>query len=133
MRRVLNLDGEYDFSILGISCHSKDYRLYWEINQALGLDLQKKMDGEDDEGSNSPGASYLDGERHLDYQLLSNKIEGGLLIPELPQLDYFMRIEGPGHEEEVKDCRPRLMDIDLVLAVMELSPGQLKSRDNLIF
>ena len=131
MKRVLNIGEDYDFSLLGISCHAKDYRLFWEINRSLGIDLKKNSVGA--EGMVSPGASYEDEDRQLYFLLLNNKIENGLLIPEYPQLDYFLRIEGPGHEEESADCRSKLIAVDMVLAVMELLPSGMKSKDNLIF
>ena len=32
---------EYDFLLIGISCHEKDYRISWALNQNLSLQLVK--------------------------------------------------------------------------------------------
>ena len=135
MKNVLNVDDDYDFSLMGISCHAKDYRLCWEINKALGVDLEKKSyaDGENQPDEPFSNASYFDEENHIDYVLIGNKYEGGLLIPEYPQLDYFLRIYGPQHEHFADSCKSSLHSVDLVLAVIELKPSQLKSKMNLIF
>ena len=135
MKKVLNVDDDYDFSILGISCHAKDYRLCWEINRALQIDLEKQNDIL---SNNYPDVSYSnafynDEENHLEFVLLSNKSEGGMVIPEYPQLDYFLKISGPQHEYSIADYKNKLQNIDLVLAAIELDPQNLRSKFNLVF
>lgn len=135
MKNVLNVDDDYDFSVLGISCHAKDYRLCWEVNKALNIDLEKQeyIISEKQSKMAFSNAAFFDEENHIDYVLISNKNEGGVLIPEYPQLDYFIKIQGPQHEFITDDCRSALLNIDFVLAVVELNPNQLKSKMNLIF
>ncbi|MEQ8323652.1 MAG: IPExxxVDY family protein [Vicingaceae bacterium] len=135
MKRVLSVSDEFDFSILGISCHAKDYRLFWEVNQCLGIDLEKNTVKKEDEESEFfvAGAAFYDQEKHLDYLLLQNKTKQGLLVPEHAHLDYFLRLEGPQHDLEIADCRAKLQSLDMVLALVELLPEKLKSRKNLIF
>ena len=41
MKHFLENDFEYTFQLIGISCHEKDYRLCWAINQKLALNLKK--------------------------------------------------------------------------------------------
>ena len=135
MKNVLNVDDDYDFSILGISCHAKDYRLCWEINKALSVDLEKQsyITSENQSEMAFSNASYFDEENHIEYTIISNKNEGGVLIPEHSRLDYFFKIHGPQHEFIADDCKSALLNIDFVLAVVELNPSQLKSKMNLIF
>ncbi|HAW51205.1 MAG TPA: IPExxxVDY family protein [Flavobacteriales bacterium] len=135
MKNVLNVNDDYDFSLLGISCHAKDYRLCWEINKALNVDLEKQhyIFSEKQSDKAFSNAAYFDEENHIDYVLISNKNEGGVLIPEHSQLDYFIKIQGPQHEFIAEDSRSALLNIDFVLAVVELNPSELKSKMNLIF
>ena len=135
MKKVLYVEDDYDFSVLGISCHAKDYRLCWEINNGLGVDLEKQdyIISENQSDVAFSNASYFDEENHIEYVLISNKNEGGMLIPEYPQLDYFIKINGPQHSEIANNCKSILYGIDLVLTVVELNPNQLKSKMNLIF
>lgn len=135
MKNVLNVEDDYDFSVLGISCHAKDYRLCWEINKALNVDLEKQnyIVSEKNSETAFSNASYFDEDKHIEYVLISNKNEGGVLIPEHAQLDYFIKIHGPQHEVIAEDSRSVLLNIDFVLAVVELKPNELKSKMNLIF
>ena len=66
MKKVLNVDEDYDFSVLGLSCHAKDYRLCWEINKALGTDLEKQAYSLSEDRSDTAfsNATYFDEEDH---------------------------------------------------------------------
>lgn len=41
MKHFLENDFEFEFQLIGISCHEKDYRICWALNQALGVELTK--------------------------------------------------------------------------------------------
>ena len=133
---LLEEEENIDFSVLGISCHLKDYRLCWEMNQALEVNLEKdemifSLDKKNESGF---GTAYFSDEvNHLELMLINNKNEGGVLISEHPNLDYLLRISGPQHELEVSTIKEKLSGISIVLAIVELEPGSLKSIMNLIF
>jgi hypothetical protein len=136
MKRLLEFEEDYDFSLLGISCHSKDYRLTWSLNQHLNLEMEKN-EGityliEEDEISFAR-FSYFDEEDHVQYDLLSNRSDGRELIPKVPQLDYFLKISGHLHEEVCKDLARRIPQIDFVLAVISLDIENIKSKQSLVF
>ena len=136
MKRLLELDDEYDFSLLGISCHAKDYRLCWEMNQALNIELEKGEAimnplTEDDRGFST--SEYFDEFNHLHFVLVSNKQGGAHLVPEYPQLDYFLKLSGPQHESEIDYLKQKVQNIDLVLTVLPIKAKSLKSRPNLVF
>ena len=135
MKKSLSIDEDYDFSLFGISCHAKDYRLSWEINGTLGLDLEKTEleSGMLDDEIPLNVSSYFDEESHLQYTLITNKHIGGLWFPEMPNLDYFLRISGPMHEREMDSCKNMLQRIESILAIVQINPMDLKSRINLMF
>ncbi|MFH1321040.1 MAG: IPExxxVDY family protein [Bacteroidota bacterium] len=43
-KRVLNIDIDYDFALIGICCQAEDYRLCWEINKILEIELERRDD-----------------------------------------------------------------------------------------
>ena len=45
MKHLLEEEYEYDFKLLGICCHEKDYRLCWAVNSTLDLNLSKSNKG----------------------------------------------------------------------------------------
>ena len=136
MKRILEIEDEYDFSLLGICCHAKDYRLSWEINNCVNLDVSKgdslPADWESEEAIFST-SRFNDLDNNLQYALISNKVNGQFLVPEQPQLDFFLKISGSQHEDEIMNCKHALQKIDLVLTVLQVTPKSLKSRPNLVF
>jgi hypothetical protein len=136
LKKLLRIDEDYDFSIIGISCHAKDYRLSWSLNQTLNIDLEKSestifSESNDDEMISR--FNYYDEDSHIEYWLLSNHSTGKDLIPELPQLDFFLQVSGPQHEITAREIRSKIQQIDLVLAALQVDHHQLKSKESLIF
>ena len=86
MKHLLVEKYEYDFSLLGICCHEKDYRLCWAVNSTLDLNLTKS--GKDIElifnkkskpNANFPIFSYINDVNSNEYYLIGN-IEPSALI-----------------------------------------------------
>ena len=80
MKYLLEEEYDYEFRLIGISCHAKDYRLCWSLNRFLGLGLIK----EDQNlsiieeglfgGSTHSMYSWYDEENHHEYFLITNRV-----------------------------------------------------------
>lgn len=136
MKRLLEFDDDYDFSLLGISSHVKDYRLCWEINREMELFLEKAepivSQVNQDTIAFSTHECFLEDD-HLTYHLISNKNSGRVLVPEYPQLDYFLKVSGSQHELETEELKNRIQNIEVVLTVLQIEIKELKSKINLVF
>lgn len=134
---VLDLDLDFDFSLFGISSHVANYRIAWGLNKLFELDLEREDDIDLSFESNKKGNFSLykfdDQEDYTTYHLLSNRCEIGYLIPELKEIDYFIQYWGPMSEKELNSFKEELRKISYVLAVVEIEPIGLKSRNNLLF
>ena len=42
-KHVLEVPYELDYIVLGINSHAKEYKLCWNVNKTLQLDLEKKQ------------------------------------------------------------------------------------------
>ena len=134
------LETEYDFDFLlyGISCHMKDYRIAWSINNAMDLGLARADNHSVfiRKASSEPAEFALfffeEEENHCQYILVSNHCEDGVLIIDLKQFDYFLIIRGGMFEEEEKQLLDKVRSISGVNLVNELEPSTLKSKNNLI-
>ena len=137
-KKLLTLEYEYDFDLIGISCHEKDYRLCWHINQALHIDLIKIESLEiyiHKEKSKCCFSlfSYEDEENQRSIYLLSNRNAMGLLIPEQKQTDYFIIVKGDYMQGEKSAFIKELKKIPIILTLFDIAPNKLKSKKNLIF
>lgn len=158
---TLKIEYDYDFVLIGISSHEKDYRFCWALNKALDLELTK---GESLEiKAKKLGATsffslfqYENTDEFREYFVLSNSSENkqlaatatnlfnksaesdisgdsGILIPEHRQMDYFLVIRGEIEEEEVDELLLKLKAVDFVLTAVRIDVEELKSKTNLVF
>ncbi|MEI8006139.1 MAG: IPExxxVDY family protein [Bacteroidota bacterium] len=111
------------FTILGISCHLKDYRLSFLLNQNLPADF-KKMD-------DFPGGFslyfYLDEECRNSFYLLSNRSEEKILFHELKQTDFIMLLDGPVKKARLDRMLKTIRAIPNVLTGFEILVDSLKN------
>lgn len=115
------------FALIGISCHQKDYRLCWELNKMLELDLQKEADILGPSHEISFSRYYFNNEDFMqEYYLLTNKIGKIFFAPELKQADYILQIYGLRNENEIDDLVQRINGIDQVLMAFVFDSESLK-------
>ena len=144
-KRILHIDYDYDFLLIGICSHAKDYRLCWEINRILGIKLERVDDmtlNPDTRvrAGTSPGelSAYSlyfceDEESNNCFHVISNKSSNETLITEQKQVDYFLRIKGNINPGYSGDIIKKLKDIPIVLTAYEIDPNKLKSKYRLLF
>lgn len=132
----LEVEEDFDFFMLGICSHIKDYRLCWEINRLLDVGLKKDNDLEIlINGESRAYAFSLDegGESPNDYYLISNKCGLGFLVPEEKKFDYFLIVKGPLSENEEKNMIKLINKSKNVLTTLSIEAAELRSKNNLIF
>jgi hypothetical protein len=149
-KQLLAVEYDFDFHLIGMCCVSKDYRICYEINNKLGLILKKvddivfgsvfKKSGKDpelipeEEGHGVRYSVYV--HRHpqtgLIYNVVANKSEGNVLIPEKKECDYFLMITGEAHEKEKREALAKIKSIPMILTAFEIDPNKLRSKDHLI-
>ncbi len=120
-----------DYIIIGISCHLRDYRIIYRINQGLDFDFKKLKDlmASPDKKENFVTFSlyhYYYSDRSINYYFISNHHPEAKLIPGLKQADYFLFIHGVFPEEEKKQLIKKLFNIKDILATFNVNPASLK-------
>lgn len=68
----------------------------------------------------------------MSVYLLANRSEGGLLIPEKKQIDFFLIIK-EADESYYNEILLKLKKLPNILAVYAINPSELKSKNNLLF
>jgi hypothetical protein len=135
----LLIDYEFDFQLIGISSAAKGYKLAWELNQLLGINLTKQADLVVGFKNNEEKSfSFYDYETSLNrLKLFKNKTseqEVGkyFLIPEFPHYDFIIlaAMEEQHTQQQLIDLIKTIPSIQLASAI-ELDG--LKSKSNFIF
>lgn len=133
---TLEIEEDYDFELIGICSHAKDYRLSWEMNKALELDLEK-ADNYDMSVKGKKQSysffSFIDEENWVEYYLINNRCPNGTLIPEEQKTDYFLLIRGVLRGGQKEDLVSGIANIKNVLTTYEIEVEELKSKSNLLF
>jgi len=133
---TLDFYEDYNFDLIGICSHVKDYRLVWALNNSLEFDFVK----EDNYDLNLKGETqshsyyeYIDDENALQYSLINNHSDSGYLIPEEKSCDYLLVIKGMLVDELREEMVKRIAQIKHVLTAYTVDVNELKSKENLLF
>jgi len=138
MKYLLEDDFEYDFKLVGISCHERDYRVCWGVNHQLSLSLSKQerpievFHKKNSRHSRHTLFSKVDLDTDQSIHLIVNRSQSGYLIPEQKHADYLLLIKGDDmfpFESVVK----KLKSISFILTAFTIEVSLLKSKRNLVF
>jgi hypothetical protein len=130
------MDEPGDFVLLGLVTNENDYRLSWQMNQKLGIELvradnaQVKLKGMIHEFVQYV---FFDENKFLQFTFVKNKSShNAYLISEHKSCDYFLCIQG-SMMNELDDVVRRLKEIQVISLVIKINALSLKSRKNLVF
>jgi hypothetical protein len=134
----LDIEYDYDFVLIGISCHEKDYRISWALNNVLCISLKKEADLEikekkQKENSSFPFYTFEYQEKYFEFSLIGNRSSQGMLLPEQKQADFLLKITGNVSHDEKEEILKKIKSINIVLMAYEIDANQLKSKQNLLF
>ena len=134
----LEIEYDYDFVLIGICSHEKDYRVCWALNNKLGFDLRKTEELEIKEKKLAEPSLfsmyvYENPEQYMEYYVIANRSVNGMLVPEQKQADYFLLVKGTVTDEQVENLVGQLREVSIVLTAYEIDPSQLRSKQNLLF
>lgn len=136
MQRRVQLEVEYDFYLVGISCHLRDYRLASEINKALHCDFVRQEDHElyysGGQKAYFPLFKWQEPNEHYTYYLVKNKGDLGLMAPEERLSDYFFMITGGYHQLDTNEIFNAIKKAKGVLAAYLINVDSMKSAESLL-
>jgi hypothetical protein len=125
------------YTMMGISCHLRDYRLSYLVNENLGFRLVRLDDlpylpqGAKEQVSFSL-YRWKDDDQYNTYYLITNRSEDSLLIPQMKQADFLLLVEGPFKKKQQDDILARLRRIPNVLTAFGIPFSSVKNYENLL-
>jgi len=132
----LTFDEEQPFEIYGISSAFADYRLTWELNQVLGIHLEKTENSFEvfipKKKSNQQFRYffYEDQELLTKFFLVKNKQEQQLLQADRPMIDYFLILK-ENNSHPINELQTKLRSINGVVAIFEFNHEEFELIDYL--
>lgn len=134
----LDFENEIDYDLIGLCSHVGDYRLVWNINEKLGLKLEKAPDFFVVTGkrgqvvSQHPFYMMHHEEERWTLYLIKNKHEGKFLISEKQQIDYFLFLCN-NLTLDAKQWVAQLREIPSVVAAYAFDPEEFCSTQQIVF
>jgi hypothetical protein len=137
----LESEYEFDFELIGIVCNKKEYKLAWHLNEVLKINLKKQDDIKIQFANNSSIliSNFLFESEFVQIELLQNKLlasgslKNQLLMPELKQFDYFIKIKDETDSFTSENVSGSIRDISIIEYSMHLNFDTLKSKENLLY
>ncbi len=132
----LTLDDEQPFEVYGISSAFADYRLTWELNQMLGIHLEKDQQRFElylpKLKINHPFSyfTFEDQELLTRFFLIKNKQEQQLLQADRPMIDYFLVLKD-NYSHEPATLIEQLRTINGIVAVFSFNSQEFDILDYL--
>lgn len=129
-RHKLILEDQYQYECIGISCHLKDFRVAWKLNQRLNFKFirtdfhQSDRTGEDHAYS---VFKYRDEANRLNYFLVNNYSEDIPLVKAYRQFNLILVVEGYTDIFDTSSFVTRLMQEESFQLVTPLDPAPLSS------
>jgi len=115
------------YTLIGISCHLRDYQLTYLLNLKLDLSFTKEEDFRD--------YSFFfcrDENCFNAYYLLGNRGQESILLPEMKQTDYLLLIEGPFKKFQSDRLLKNIQGIDSVLTAFEVKIDVIKNFETML-
>ena len=115
------------FTLIGISCHLKDYRLSYLLNQKLECSFSKLEDLQD-----FSFYYYRDEDRYNTYTLIANRSQESVLVPQLKQTDFLLLVEGEFKKAQKDPVLNAIRTIPNVLTAYEIRLPEIKNFEILL-
>jgi hypothetical protein len=98
MQLNINEEDYYSFDLIGISCHEKNYRLAWSLNQGMYWTLSKMDDIEHTRRGISAKHAVFKYDDSLGnvYTLIENRSPDAVFLSELSQFDFLLMVNHEG-------------------------------------
>jgi hypothetical protein len=130
----LQLEPDYDFSLIAVVSNLRDYKLCFELNDCMRLDLKRAPDLEiaDKDRNRSWHVYYTCDDREGQrFELIGNKGSAGYFVPEKKNIQYFLVIRHAGAGQADLFYR-RLRGLAWLEGAYKLDPAKLRSAEKFL-
>ena len=125
--KILKLQENIHFKLLGISSKLSIHKLSWALNENLNFEFQR-LESEN-ENSGKEFEIFHHETPQAVFSLIENKSNSGLLIKKLPNIDYFLKIEGNIFEENLNLLIKKIRQTSNIYACLIIDISLLKKKD----
>lgn len=127
---------QYNYRLIGIATHLKDYRVAFFLNKALSITLSKREDltfSIKNKGKHYSfeKQTFVDEANDVEYILLQNKSSGNLFLKSLKSFDFIFIIKTEREVDFIEDLLQKIETIEN-FAITHLVDKIAKTEENLV-
>ncbi len=130
--KIQSSSSSSEFTLIGISCQLKNYRLAFGINRKMNFSF-KRIDDLiiPDEQNDRAYSFYLfkDNDERRNYFLIQNQHPEGRLVPSQRAIDFFLVVDDILEEAKLKHLIQQIKSVEQVLTAFVINPDKLKNAD----
>ena len=138
MKKILVFDCDLteDYSAIALSTHLKDYKLCWNLNTVLDINLQKNTNFVSSKKKpNLEEYSFFyheDKEQRSVLCLLANKKNNVLLLDKMPETDFLLLIKGKMSADKIKAMIKTIRSITNILTAFVINMAKYSEMNSLL-
>jgi len=130
-KKVINIEMDYNFKLIGIVAPIRDYRMCFQLNNLLNTNLQVETNNSSF-NDDFCRYTYRDELLRMNLYLLNNRNGSEYLIPEHNEIDFFLIIKGPQADDQIKEILEKIKHMPIVQIAFEVDINELRSKQNLL-
>jgi len=133
----IDIDFNQDNSLIGISCHKKDYWTAFQLNELLDIHLRRFDDlfvykTQQDVQLSYPLYYYSDSDSLINFYFFSNHNQEGKLFPAQKTIDYFLLINGVVAESKLAQFISAIRGRTGIIAAYKLDLKRIKNYEDFL-
>ena len=140
IRQELHVHYQHDYELYGIRTVVPEYKLAWELNQALSIQLKKAPDlalGDEVESALLISNFVFTG-THRTFRLLKNQAfpaakPEAYLVPELSDWSYLLQVQDPSHSLDYDALRLAMDALSSIQQVSHIDLLTVAHKEPLLF
>lgn len=140
IQRDLYVDYQHDYDLYGLQTGVPEYKLAWQLNRTLHWQLKKAADlalGEVADASYGV-SNFVFTTTHRTFRLLKNQTfatvgPSGLLLPGLPQWDFFLQVQDPSASWQPEAMVIAVGALMEVKQIAKIDITTVEHKENLLF
>ncbi len=132
-KKVIKLLVEAEFKLIGIATRFSTHKLSWLLNTNLNTDFKQTSDlilKSKNSGKDTNYSIYeYDSKSGITYSLIENNNNTGILIKQLNNIDYLLKIEGESSDKHIEELAKKIRETDHIIACLIIDTQSIKQKD----
>ena len=131
--KLIKLLDETEFMLIGIASRLSMHKLIWLLNNKLNTNFKQADDIVYTKNKQADTINFTiythEESSELIYRVIENKNTSGILINQLKNIDYLLKIEGDLHKSQLNNINKNIREIANINASLIIDIKNIKQKE----